>query len=331
MTVPATAVIIWATRTPTPVPTATPEFDAETGFLYTLSTDGDLICWDTAADGKRVWGVNLYDAYKVPRRPEVGKKGTLRDYGYITAPLVHGPWLIVAVGAKDGHMMAFDKKDGQRQWASECNEPAGHCGGFAPIEVEGVPCLASLTLRKLVVIRLDAGHEGKTVAEFDWVTDFGSNVASPAVWNNFVLITSAYNHGAMCKLEITLSGAKKVWEAPQSSKACTPIIHDGHVYWAWEKMYCLDFATGKLKWQGGSFGSPGSCIVTADGKLIAWGNRGTLALVEPADQSPNKYVELARCVRLTEALSWPHVVLADQRLYCKDRDGHLLCFHLKAQ
>jgi outer membrane protein assembly factor BamB len=310
-------------------PTATPEFDPATGLLYTLSTDGDLNCWDARDNGRRVWGVNLYSAYEVPRRPEVGKAGSRRDYGYITAPLVHGDWLLVAVGAREGHLMAFDKKDGTRRWVSECAEPAGHCGGLAPLEVEGVPCVASFTLRKLVVIRLDAGREGKTVAEHDWVTDFGNNIASPAVFKNFVLITSRYNHGAMCKLEVTLRGAKKVWEAPYASGACTPVIQDGHVYWTSEKMHCLDFATGKLKWAGGSFGSPGSCVAAADGKLIVWGDRGKLALVEPADQSPDRYKELARVGRLSEAQSWPHVVLADGRLYGKDRDGNVTCFLLK--
>ena len=306
-------------------PTATPEIDTTTGLLYTLSADGGLACWDTASEGRRVWGVNLYDAYRVPRRPEVGMNGSLRDYGYITAPLVHGDWLIVAVGAKEGHLMAFDKKNGKRRWVSECTEPAGHCGGLAPIEVEGVPCLSSLTLRKLVIVRLDQGREGRTVAEYDWVTDFGNNVASPAVHKNFVLITSSYNRRAMCKLELSLSGAKKVWESPHPSGACTPVILDDHVYWAWERFHCLDFATGKLKWAGGSYGSPGSCIATADGKLITWGGRGTLALIEPA----NKYKELSRRVRVFQALCWPHVVFADQSLFCKDREGNLKCFRLK--
>lgn len=311
-------------------PTATPELDPATGLLYTLSTDGDLACWDTAAEGRRLWAVNLYATYAVARRPQVGTAArSLRDYGYITAPLVHGDWLIVAVGARDGHLMAFGKKDGKRHWASACTEPAGHCGGLAPIEVEGVPCLASLTLRKLVVIRIDAGKEGQTIAEYDWATDYANNVASPAVYQNFVLITSAYNHGKMCKLEVSLRGVKKVWEAPHASGACTPVIHDGHVYWAWERMHCLDFATGKLKWEGGSFGSPGSCLVTADGKLLVWGGRGRLALVEPADKSPDRYKELSRSVRLSQAYCWPHVVLAGEKLYCKDRDGNLKCYTLK--
>src|SRR5262245_24513278 len=33
-------------------PSSTPEYDPETGRLYTLGADGDLICWDAKAAGK---------------------------------------------------------------------------------------------------------------------------------------------------------------------------------------------------------------------------------------------------------------------------------------
>ena len=33
-------------------PTSTPEYDIATGYLYTLSCDGDLNCWDAGAGGK---------------------------------------------------------------------------------------------------------------------------------------------------------------------------------------------------------------------------------------------------------------------------------------
>ena len=35
-------------------PSASPAYDRETGLLYTLSTDGDLNCWDTKQNGQRV-------------------------------------------------------------------------------------------------------------------------------------------------------------------------------------------------------------------------------------------------------------------------------------
>lgn len=59
-----------------------------------------------------------------------------------------------------------------------------------------------------------------------------------------------------------------MWEQDQASKVCSPVIHQGHVYWAWRSMTCLDFETGKVQWQGGQFGDAGSCIVTADDRLI---------------------------------------------------------------
>src|SRR5262245_11950140 len=69
-------------------PTATPEFDASTGFLYTLGTDGDLFCWDTRAEGRRVWGLNVVAKYGVEMRPHVG--AARRDYGCKTAPMIVG-------------------------------------------------------------------------------------------------------------------------------------------------------------------------------------------------------------------------------------------------
>jgi outer membrane protein assembly factor BamB len=308
-------------------PSSTPEYDPATGLIYTLSTDGDLNCWDTRRQGAKAWGLNLYDRYRAPRRPRVGASG-LRDYGYTSSPLVHGDWVLVEVGAKEGNVMAFAKRSGEPVWASECRDPAGHNGGPAPIRVEGVPCVAVLTFHRLIVLRLDPGHEGKTVAEYPWETSFGNNIASPTVHENFVLITSSYNHQAICKLRVTLKGATKEWEAPYSSSVCSPVVHKGHVYFAWRTLRCLDFATGKQKWSGGSFGDPGSCIVTKDDRLIVWGLRGKLALVETAERSPNKYHELASRDGLGRDLAWPHVVLAEGRLFCKDRAGNMTCWQL---
>ena len=157
--------------------TATPEYDADSGYLYSLSTDGDLRCWDTADAGKTVWSLNLYERYKIPRRPQVtGRKGSLRDYGYTSAPLVVGNHVLVEVGAAIGNVIAYDKKTGKEQWRSENKDPAGHSGGLSPITVEGVACVAVITARHLSVFRVDNGQE---VAKHPWITDFINNIATP--------------------------------------------------------------------------------------------------------------------------------------------------------
>ena len=305
-------------------PSSTPEFDPETKLLFTLSTNGHLQCWDTAQEGKRIWGLNLYDQFDPPRRPKFGRSG-LRDYGYTSSPLVHGEQLLVEVGGEAGCLIAFDKRSGKVRWKSQCRDPAGHTGGAVPMTVEGLPCVALLTCQRLVVMRLDEGHEGETLGEHPWATDFANNIATPTVVGSEVLFTSEYNHGALCKLRATRAGLAKVWEQPYPSKVGSPVVADGSIYVPWQKLRCLDFETGKLRWEGGRFGDDGSCLATGDGRLIVWG-RGTLALCESARHSPSAYNELARIDNLSSTDCWPHVTLANGRIYCKDRAGQVMCF-----
>jgi len=110
------------------------------------------------------------------------------------------------------------------------------------------------------------------------------------------------------------------------SKVCTPVIHGDHIYYAWQKVRCLNWETGDQKWEGGSFGDPGSCVVTADDRLMVYGGNGKLALVETAKRSPKEYTELAVKDRLFATHAWPHVVIAGGRVYCRDREGNLACF-----
>ncbi len=305
-------------------PCSTPEFDPPTGFLYTLSIDGHLNCWDTKQQGRLVWSLSLYDKYHAPQRPRVGRSGR-RDYGYTSSPLLQGDALIVEVGAEEALLMAFDKHTGRRLWKSQATGPAGHNAGPTPILVQGVECVATLSHNGLLVARIDPGHQGQTVAEFPWRTEFANNIASPAISGASVVITSAYNHYKMARLDISLQGAEKVWETKQPSKVCTPIIHQGRVYWAWRDAHCLDFATGKTIWDlRANLSDPGSCILTADNRLIMYGDSGRLLLVDCRQGRV-----LAEKNKLFRDDAWPHVVLANGLLYCKDKQGAVQCFNIK--
>ena len=310
-------------------PSSTPEFDPQTGWLYTLSTDGDLCCWDTTRQGRRVWELNLYERYSPPQRPRVGRSG-LRDYGYTSSPLVLNEQLIVEVGGEAGTLIAFDKKSGKQLWASQAQDPAGHTAGPVPISVQGVPCVTVHHFNGLLVARLDKGHEGQTVASYPWQTSFANNIATPAVHDDSVVLTSSYNHHQIARLRVTLDGITPVWEQDFASKVCSPVIHQGHVYWAWQEVHCLDFETGKLQWRGGRVGDPGSCLATADDRLIVWGNRGDLLLVESATRSPRAFQRLAAVERIGRTDAWPHVVLSGGYLLCKDRGGNLVCLQTGA-
>lgn len=311
-------------------PTSTPDYDAETKCLYTLSCDGDLNCWDTSADGKEVWGFNLYDRFHMGRRPASQlEKDDLRDYGYTTAPFVQGGVVIVEVGSPEGNLMAFDKRTGERRWVSDYHGPAGHTGGLVPITVEGVACLAVLALHDLVVVRLDGGHEGKLVGSYPWKSAWANNVLTPSVQNDCILISSFHSHHSICKIKMTLQGSERLWEQPYASHVGSPVVDGDYVYMAGERLTCLDWKTGRLLWEGGAYGYGGACIATVDDKLIVWSDRGLATLVESARQSPDSYRRLARHAHLfSESQAWPHPVIAEGLLYCKDRQGNLKCFRL---
>ncbi len=311
--------------------TATPELDEKSGMLFTLGCDGDLHAWDAGAGGKKLWHRNLYDDFDVPRRPQITKrKNTLRDYGYTTAPFAFGDWVIVEVGdPKRGCVMGFDQRTGEVRWKSENRDPAGHTGGLVPITVAGVPCLAVATSWHVLVIRLDAAHAGKTVAEFEWKTDFSNTIAGIAVQDSDLLVSSRYNQMAMARLSIDLkNGAREVWRNRYPTGVCTPVIHDGKIYFANRGIFCVDFDSGDLEWAGGNIGDAGSCFVTADDRLVVWGNGGDLSLFETAKRAPKKCISLSERRGIFDDMAWPHVVAAGGHLFVKTLDGELACFAL---
>lgn len=308
-------------------PSSTPEFDAETGYIFTLSCDGDLRCWDTKTQGKLIWKRALHDQYNIPVRPQVPRSGH-RDYGFTSSPLVLGKVVIVEVGAKQGTLIAFDKKTSKELWRSTANDPAGHNGGPVPMTVDGHPCVAVLHHFGLLVVRTDANHEGETIATWPWETAFSNNIASPTVVDDQIIITSNYNMKKMVRLSVSLQGAKKVWEVPYSSKVCSPVVKNGHVYWVWSKMMCLNWETGKLVWQKAGYTDQGSCLITKDDRLVIFTGRGDLALLENAKRSPKACQVLAKLPTLFRADAWPHVVLASGHYLCRDRDGNVVCLRI---
>ena len=296
-----------------------------------MSVDGELICWDVRSqpDGEAdriAWQRNLYDDFGAPQRDRIGRSGR-RDYGYTTAPLLHAAWVLVEVGSPQGNLMAFDKRTGRQLWSSQSKDQAGHTGGLAPLTVEGLPCAAVWTLRHLLVVRLDPGHEGETLGQFPWETEYAQHIATPAVHENKIVITSGYNHESVCLLEAKRDGLHKRWEQRAASLVCSPVIHRGYVYWVHQEPVCLELATGRVVWKGPrQFGDAGSCLITSDDRLIMFTDRGRITLAETAMRSPRTYRELSRTDSLFQTEVWPHVVLAGRRLIVKDRDGRLACF-----
>jgi outer membrane protein assembly factor BamB len=311
--------------------TATPEYDPASKRLFTLSCDGQLCAWDL--DGKSLWQLNLYDRFGMERRPQITKrKNTRRDYGYTTSPLAVGDHIIVEVGdPKSGNLMAFRQSDGKLAWTSENRDVAGHSGGPNLLIVDGVPCAVIATSYHLLVTRLDGDRAGESVAEYPWATDFSNTISSaaPHQASQSVLISSRYNQNAMARVAISLdNGATEVWRNRYPSGVCTPVIHKDHIYFANKGLWCIDFASGKLVWDGGRVSDAGSCLVSGDDRIIVWANAGDLSLADTAVHSPKKCNILTEKPGLLKDKAWPHLVLANGHLLLKTVNGDVVCFAL---
>jgi hypothetical protein len=84
----------------------------------------------------------------------------------------------------------------------------------------------------------------------------------------------------------------------------------------------MDFQTGDVKWKQRGF-SRGS-LLAADGKLIVYGERGTLAL---AEISPRQYKEISQAPVFDDK-TWTVPTLSGGRLFLRN-EKELTCLNLE--
>ena len=115
----------------------------------------------------------------------------------------------------------------------------------------------------------------------------------------------------------------------------TCVLVDGYLYGCHDPvgwggggiLRCLDARTGQVIWEQ-DFKRTVS-LSAADGKLLILTERGLLAV---ADASPKAYRELSRVQVFDEnttALCWTPPVLCRGRIYCRSRDGKLVCVDVR--
>jgi hypothetical protein len=169
------------------------------------------------------------------------------------------------------------------------------------------------------------------------------NAMTPVVSGDLIFLSSAYYRlgSAVLRVRPDGLGVEEVWRSRVLEVHWTrPVLHEGHLY-AFSgrnvpdaKLRCVELATGKLvwerdeSWRRGAEAPPvfgrGSAIL-ADGKLIALGEAGLLALFKP---NPQAVEELSRFqVPGLEFPCWAAPVLADRRLYLRS-ESRLICLDL---
>jgi hypothetical protein len=311
-------------------PRGTPTVDGE--LVYAIGSEGDLVCLE-AATGKERW-----------------RKSLARDFGgfmmsswkFSESPLVDGDRLIVTPGARDAALVALDKKTGQTIWKAAIPDlgSRGKDGAaYSSVVVSnggGVRQYVQLLGRGLVGIR---ASDGKFLWGYNNVANTTANISTPVVRGNLVFASTGYQTGAAL-LELQASGggvnAKELYFLPpntfQNHHGGLVLVKD-HVYagHGHNKGFpiCLDLATGKVVWGGDirNAGSGSAAVMYADGRLYFRYQNGVVLLVEA---SPAGYRERGSfTIPDVRNPSWPHLAIADGRLYVREQDA-LYAYDLRA-
>lgn len=291
-------------------PRATPTVTG--GRIYTHGATGSLVCLD-AATGERIWGFNTLEKFG----------GENADFGLSASPAVFGGMLVVVVGAGDGKsLVALSKATGDVLWTS-LDDIAGYSTPVY-IVVDGVPQIVVLMGKAVVAVSPDDGRE---LWRFPWETTLDANVATPIYHEGKLFISTGYGTG--CGLfALSAPGgvpaAELLWKSKDMKNYfSTCVLLDGYLYGFNNTLFtCMEFETGDVQWRERGF-NRGS-LLAADGKLIIYGERATLAL---AEASPEQYQEISN-VEVLDGKTWTVPTLAHGKLFVRNEE-EMVCLDLK--
>jgi outer membrane protein assembly factor BamB len=301
-----------------PGPRSTPSVEADA--LYTLGSDGDLVCVDPLT-GKLKWRRHLAKDFG-------GQPGI---WAYTESPLIDGDTLICTPGGPTATLVALRKKDGTVIWKGVVEEDnyAGYASAIVA-EVGGVKQYIQFLGGGVVGI---AARDGRFLWRYNSNVG-GQNCATP-IFHDGCVFTSASgtgDSGGDALLQLTVRGQGV--EAREVYRGRGMKNHHGGVVRVGEYLYgtsgaalvCLEFQTGAVKWRERAAGK--GSLTVADGHVYVRGDQGGVVLVEA---TPAGYKEKGRFQQPFRSRfhTFPHPVVAGGRLYLRDEDV-LLCYDVKA-
>lgn len=308
---------------PYPMARSTPTIDGDR--LYAFSSDGDLVCLETAT-GKTVWR-------KSARSDFGGRPG---KWAYAESPLLDGDVLVVSPGGSEATIVALNKKTGATIWKSAV--PGGEAAAYASaIATEAAGRKQYVQFLDKGVVGVDA-KTGQFLWRYDKTATGPANIPTPVAHNGYIYSANARRFGGgLVQLHATADGvsAEEVYferDAPNTLGG--QVLLNGYLYGTNPKgLVAAEFTTGKLKWKEDAAG-PGA-VLYADGHLYIHYENGDVGLVEA---TPESYREKGHFTppsqpqhtRGPREMAWAYPVVSNGRLFVRDQ-GVVWCFDVKAR
>lgn len=301
---------------------STPTVDG--GSLYVLGSDGDLASLQLNT-GQIRWKKNL-------RQEFGGKPG---DWAYSESPLVDGEKVVCTPGGSEATLVALDKNTGNVIW--KCAAPEGDTAAFSSAvitEVGGIRQYVQLLQKGLVGVE---ARTGKLLWRYERpVSRFNANIPTPLASGSEIYVASAGTGGGTIRLKGAGNGitVEPLYFEAKLPTAIGGVIKLGDSLYGTtgQAMLCVEFATGKVRWEERGLGAASLCY--ADNRLYVHGENGDVALVEPSSEAyrekgrftPSDQPEHAKPMEK----AWAYPVVAGGRLYIRDQ-GSLWSYDVRAR
>jgi outer membrane protein assembly factor BamB len=304
-----------------PAARSTPTVDGDV--LYALGSDGDLACVECSS-GKIRWHKNLQADFG-------GKNG---DWAYAESPLVDGDLVVCTPGGSDATILALHKTTGEVAW--KCALPEADQAAYSSaiiVNAAGTRQYVQLLQKGLVGVDAKTGHllwrYGKPVSRFN------ANIPTPIASGDSIYTASAGTGAGLVK--VTLKDGKissdQVYFETKLPTAIGGAVKVGDLLYGTtgKALLCLEYDTGKIKWEDPAIGPASLCL--ADGMLYLHGENGQVAFVEANAEG---YHEKGKFTPPDQAKRagpmekpWAYPVVANGRLYLRDH-GNLWSYEVRA-
>ena len=239
------------------------------------------------------------------------------------SPLVDGDRVFFTPGGRDVTMVALDRQTGKTVWEIKGDgETSGYC---SPRLVDHGKRRLLLTMTANSVIGVDA-DTGEILWKYAHVTDYVVNANTPLYHEGYVFTVSGYGTGSqMFRLSDDGKSIQRIWSQDMiDSQMGAVVLVDGYIYGSGHQnrgWHCLDWKTGEVRYTARKIGNKGA-IISADGKMICYSERGDVALVRP---NPEEFEIVSSFqVRKGSGEHWAHPVVKDGRLYIRHGDALLV-------
>jgi len=232
-----------------------------------------VFCFDHA--GKQIWNT------------KVGSQ--LNGWGSAASPVLHKKLVLVNASIESQSLVALDQATGDKVWTAEGVNDSWHAPVLAP-RPDGTTEAITAMIEKVKSFDADTGKP-----LWNCKTKIGWYMCPEPVFHDGVLYAVGGRSGNG-GLAVRIGGSGDVtdshvlWSLSKGSNVPSPILHDGHLYFAHENLgvaNCINAKTGEVVYAERLDPNPGqiySSPVLAGGKIYYTGRGGQTVVVsaEPA-------------------------------------------------